>query len=148
MPTVMSQETVTAYAHCVRPLCPGNQQQPVPAVREELGVTYSERGGDLGFIEQSHVTLRFADNTDRTCPACGGPRDLTDQSRVVYANESGVDPTALVGIKYNADGTERPEKQWTADQRAELDAVQAENAQLRAQAAEFLARLEKLEGQS
>lgn len=108
MTQLISSNTVTAYAHCTRPLCDGASQQPVQALREETGVTYAEQGGDLGFVDKSFVTLRFDDDDDAACPHCGRPRELTEQARVQYQNLSGVDPDGLVGIKYGAQTRNSP----------------------------------------
>lgn len=108
MPTLMSTAEVTAFAHCPRPMCPGGEQEPVEAIREEVGVTYMESGGDSPFIEKSHVQLRFKDEAQHDCPECGHKRELTNQPRVDYPSLSGHDPSGLLGIKYGAQTRDAP----------------------------------------
>jgi hypothetical protein len=104
MPQVMNQTEVDAYAHCgTPPVCDGYDQVKVKAIREELGTTYMESGGDLPFIEKSHIHLRFADPDDAACPHCGAGRELSEQPRTTYQNLSGYDPEGLRGIKYGVD---------------------------------------------
>ncbi len=102
MPTVMKHDEVTAFAHCGRPTCEGHDQQPVKAIREEVGYTYLEGGGDLPHIEKSSVQLRYVNDEDRLCPFCERARELTENMRAEYQNLSGYDPNGLVGIKYGA----------------------------------------------
>lgn len=100
MPTILKSEEVQAFAHCgATPGCPGVEQQPVNALKEELGHTFIERGGDLGSVENSFVHLRFADETDVQCPHCGRDRELSEQARVQYTS-SGYDPNYLLTEKY------------------------------------------------
>lgn len=100
MPTIMSRGEVAAFAHCPKPLCDGYEQQPVTAVREEIGRTYAESGGDAPFVETSTVTLAFAEPGEVACPECGQTREISTQVRQEYQNLSGYDPNGLLEIKY------------------------------------------------
>lgn len=106
MPQVLTSDKVQAYAHCPRPMCEGAEQMEIEAIREEIGTTYQESGGDLPFIEKSTVHLTFADPKLAECPICGHPRDISLQSRVEYQNLSGHDPNGLIGIKYGPQSQE------------------------------------------
>lgn len=131
MPTVMSRNEVQAFAHCTNIFCPGHDQAPVLAVREELGYTYIENGGDLPFVEKSTVTLSFVDPDELACPECGRNRDLSLQTRVEYPNESGHDPRGLVQIKYRDDGSERHDGEYEREQTEQrFKALEEQNAEL------------------
>lgn len=100
MPTVLKSEEVQAFAHCgATPGCPGVEQQPVKALKQEIGHTFIERGGDLGSIENSFEHLNFADEADRSCPHCGRDREISEQARIQYT-ASGYDPNYLLTEKY------------------------------------------------
>lgn len=133
MPTVMSRDEVQAFAHCVNIFCPGHEQQPVQAVRQEIGFTYQELGGDHPFIERSTVGFEFADPEQAACPDCGRRRELSEQSRVDYENLSGHDPRGLIGIKYRDDGRERDEGEYLREQNEQrFKALEEQNAALMA----------------
>lgn len=85
MPIVTEKPTV-GYAHCVNPHCSGTTQQEVDAVHVLTEMRFRDRDPNTPFpgVENSHEAIRFADSTERPCPACGGPRDITDQRRPVY----------------------------------------------------------------
>ena len=100
MPTVISNQEITAYAHCSTPTCEGYDQQEVKVQRVEEAKTYIENGGDLPFFENSFVNLRFVSEDDRPCPHCGRARELAEQPRAAYQNLSGYDPDGLRKIKY------------------------------------------------
>lgn len=115
MPQVLSREEVVGYAHCsaIFPdpagtghgvLCDGNVQEQVPAIREEIGLTYNELGGDLHVIERSMVYVNFVNAEDATCPHCGGPRVISDQKRPAYPNQSRQDPNGLLKLMGLANG--------------------------------------------
>lgn len=138
MPTVMSRNEVQAFAHCTNIFCPGHDQVPVTAIRQELGYTYLENGGDLPFVEKSTVSLEFANPDDVQCPSCERVRELSDQPRVDYENLSGHDPRGLVGIKYRSDGSEREDGEYLQEQNEErFKALEEQNAAL-------IARLEAM----
>lgn len=98
MPTI-TQEKVSAYAHCVQPRCRGYQQEEVEALREEAAFSYAERGGDLPGTEASFVSFRFADDDNAPCPHCRGHRDLSPTPRRQYPSVSGFDPNGLLDIQ-------------------------------------------------
>lgn len=128
MPTII-ETSVTAYAHCTDPRCPGAYQQPVDGRRIETGWAYTENGGDIPGIERSHVRAEFADPQDAVCPHCSGPRDIALDPRPQYQNLSGKDPMGLLGI-----AAFDPSKPLLADPgtTAELDALKAQVAELAA----------------
>lgn len=128
---------VRAYAHCVRPRCPGYREQEVDAVRREDFYTYAEKGGDLPGIENSFVYLDFADEDERACPSCGQARDLSATARPQYQNISGHDPNGLLDIEpFDPHKQAEIRQQPVADE--ERQRMESENAELR----ERLARLE------
>lgn len=139
MPTILKSEEVQAFAHCgATPGCPGVEQQPVAALKEELGHTFIERGGDLGSVENSFVHLRFADETDVQCPHCGRDRELSEQARVQYTS-SGYDPNYLLTEKY----AEQLAKQRIAQ---EQPAVSGQESQEPDRVAELEAKFDRLMG--
>jgi hypothetical protein len=102
MPTI-TESPVDALAHCIEPRCPGYAQESVPGRRVEESFTFVELNGTAegaipGF-ERSMVRIEFADEDNRPCPHCGGPRDITDQPRVSYQNLSGHDQMGLLKMR-------------------------------------------------
>jgi hypothetical protein len=89
LPTQIKSERIIAFAHCVDPFCPGNQQQPVDADRIEDGITFHERGGDLGAFENTYVRVQVVDETALPCPHCGRVREVVEQQRPEYMPISG-----------------------------------------------------------
>lgn len=139
MPTI-TQEAVTAYAHCVQPRCQGYQQQEVEAVREEAGFTYAERGGDLPGTEASFVSLRFADDDKAPCPHCGGHRDLSLTARRQYPAVSGFDPNGLLDIQPYDPG-KQAQVAATPPTDSERLALEQEREQIRAERIELAQEL-------
>lgn len=102
MPTVTVSK-VEAFAHCADSRCRGNRQEPVKAVAENISISFLDNGGDMPGEERSMRHLRFAREADASCSVCGGPREVSDQKRPVYANVSGHDQAGLLKFK-TADG--------------------------------------------
>lgn len=102
MPTITGVP-VTAYAHCRDARCPGYQQEPVDAIRDETAYTFGD-GDRLGAgvlqntVERSNVEYRFADPDRAPCPVCSVPREITGDARKQYVNESGFDPMGLLSV--------------------------------------------------
>ena len=144
MPTLIKREEVDAFAHCGVPICDGHEQQPVKGVIEEIGVTFIERGGDLGGYENTHSYLNFASEEDRACPSCGRDREISVQARLEHA-PSGYDPKFLVYEKFGEKIAEQKDEkdQQIAELKAQLDAKERA-ADERAAALE--ARIEQLMG--
>lgn len=139
MPTVMHRDEVQAFAHCTNIFCPGHDQQPVLAIRQELGYTYADNGGSDPFIERSIVSYEFADPAEHACSECGRLRELSEQTRVEYPNQSGHDPRGLLAIKYRDDGQERSDGEYEREQNEQrFAALEAQNAALLAKLEEFV----------
>lgn len=85
----MSTEVVDGFAHCPDPLCDGYRQQEVRAIREEVGQSYTENGGDMPGIERSSVYLRFEASDEQPCPTCDRDRELSLTERKRYQPLSG-----------------------------------------------------------
>lgn len=84
MPTI-TQQHVEGYAHCRDSLCPGNEQERVPAVREQSDLYYKEWDPDgVPGVMNSTQRFMFADQADVACPYCAQNREVTDQERPVY----------------------------------------------------------------
>lgn len=94
------------YAHCRDTRCPGNQQQEVDAVRQEMSFTFGDGGGDgvwKNLVERSTIEFRFADESDAGCPVCKRPREVTGTPRPQYQPLSGFDPMGLLSVpKFDA----------------------------------------------
>lgn len=132
MPTV-TETPGRGFAHCINAHCSGNNQQEVPAVRVVTEMRFRDRDPSTPFpgVENSHETLRFASEEDRVCPACGRPREVSDQRRPVYqplsAGLSGAPPTgfdqdALLHVEKFNPGND-PRVTELAGQVAELKAL-------------------------
>lgn len=101
MPNVV-EKTVKAYAHCVRPTCPGTLQEQVEAVEVLTEYMFTDNGGDIPGVERSKYEHRFVDAADEECTHCGGRRELTDKPRRLYENLSGHPQDGLLNIpRYN-----------------------------------------------
>lgn len=137
MPTV-TEQAVTAFAHCIVSRCAGNNQESVQAIRVETGHSYEDLGGDWPFVERSHVSVRFADEADAVCPHCGERREVTLEQRKQYAPLSGHDPMGLLDIQpFDPRLQNELRQQPLAD--PERERYERENAELRE-------RMAKMEG--
>src|SRR4051794_38854370 len=97
--SIVATTEVAAFAHCGNRLdngllCPGNEQQPVRAFRDDVTHSYLDGGGDLGpFPERGMAYLRVVDPEDEACPFCSlAPRVLSEQRRPVYPKVNASDP--------------------------------------------------------
>jgi len=124
-----TREIVQGWAHCRHGLCPGYMQEQVEAVRVETEFTFRDMGGkgSVPGVERSTVELLWADPDQAACPACGTPREITDQERPVY-EMSGYDPMGLVNG--GSSGFDRMVVNSEADER--VAALEAQVAKLAA----------------
>lgn len=103
MPQV-AEAPATVFLHCRDPRCAGYNQEEAQGTRKEISFTFGDNGGDgifTHFVERSMVTFH-ADEADIPCPACGEPREATDQHRPAYQPLSGHDPMGLLkNAKFN-----------------------------------------------
>lgn len=106
MPSV-TERTVTAYAHCPNPRCPGNEPTEVQAVRRVSEFTYLENGGELPGIERSTEHWRVADPLDENC-SCGRLREISGGPRPEYAGVSGHRQDGLLHVKQFDPGQQAP----------------------------------------
>lgn len=85
--STITEDVVSAFAHCRDRACPGYEQQPVHAVRTVRSDTYQDAGGDGTFNGEyrSAEYLTFAEETDRDCGFCGRDREVALQERPDYA---------------------------------------------------------------
>jgi len=95
LPTVL-ETTVTGFASCWDPKCPGYEQEVVDVVRREVLYMREEYGGDIPGIDRS--TIAALDQSVEPCGTCGGPRIASLTERPEYAPISGQDPLALLDI--------------------------------------------------
>ena len=103
MPTV-TERPIEGLASCRNPRCSGYKQQPVQAISTLTEFSYFDLGGDVPGIERAAELIRFADpDTDEACPACGEPRLVSDQTRPIYPNVSGVAQDALLAVQKDAE---------------------------------------------
>lgn len=93
---ITTQEQIKAFAHCPDPLCLGNEQIEVQAIRTHTDVLYVDVGGTIPGTDHSHDYYAFADEDEGACEHCGTFREVTDQRRPRYRNESGQDPLTLL----------------------------------------------------
>jgi hypothetical protein len=89
MPTV-TEKTVDALASCTDGRCAGYKQQPVKAISTTTEFSYFDLGGDIPGIERATTMIRFDDLADAQCEVCGEPRLVSEQTRPVYPNVSGI----------------------------------------------------------
>lgn len=123
---------VSGFAHCVDSFCPGNAQEPVDAIHEEVFFRFTELGGDASGFERSQVHYRFADEQDAVCKTCGGPREVSPTKRPRYETSVG-----------NPDYLKQLIEQGRVKQPGEVaEAGDARIAALEAQLAEMRALLE------
>lgn len=108
----VSTEHIEAFAHCAAMTepgirCEGYEQQPVSGLRETTEFFYSDGWGGLGasdpydaavanLTERTVIRILFAAESDRACPSCGSPREISDQLRPQYDRLSDSAPDELL----------------------------------------------------
>jgi hypothetical protein len=105
-PTITRRLT-EAYAWCVNFRCElFSEQRPVVVFLELVEHTYGMRGAslDAGGVrldaaENSMEYLRFPDDVDKECSACGGHLELSQQLRPSYERLNEQDPLTLLKRK-------------------------------------------------
>jgi hypothetical protein len=102
MPTV-TEKTVDALASCTDGRCAGYKQQPVKAISTTTEFSYFDLGGDIPGIERATTMIRFDDLADAQCEVCGEPRLVSEQTRPVYPNVSGIPQDRLLNIHGDAE---------------------------------------------
>jgi hypothetical protein len=114
----VTTEETELLAHCTDPTCLGYEQQPVAGVRELVERLYGDADPDAGLNaripENSYTYLRFADEADRDCPACGRTRELSDQRRPNYDGFSGYRSDFLVQVQKHG-GVEKAMAEMTRE---------------------------------
>lgn len=139
---ITTQERVTALAHCPDPYCPGSEQAEVDAVKTHTDVLYVDVGGTIPGTDHSHDYFAFADEGEGPCEHCGLMREVTDQRRPRYRNESGQDPLALlkrqnevagkvVALEHEREVERLNREIEQRDRDAELASMRAELAELK-----------------
>lgn len=128
MPAV-TENLIQGLASCRDGRCPGYKQMEVDAVVTITAFSYFDLGGDVPGIERESILIRFSDpDTDMPCPVCGEPRLVSDQTRPIYPNVSGVPQDKLLHV---GEDSER------------VRDLQLDNANAKAQNAQMQALMER-----
>lgn len=140
--STITEETVTAFAHCRNPRCDGYRQEIVQAVKTISARNFDAEGPLSGFAENSHEYMRFADGDTAACPTCGLDREVTGQERPSYNPLSGFPQDGLIGAPaYD------PNRDVKAEAAAEeKKALEARLAEQDAKIERLLAKLDDGEG--
>lgn len=112
------EERISAYAHCGSWDCPTECRQfRVDAIKRthyrryvDLDHDHDHGAPNADSVERSWTDFEFADDSDRSCPECGGVRQLSDQERPVYNLVSGFSQDGLLKIRrgYTLDNLRAP----------------------------------------
>lgn len=122
---IVTQDTVTGYAHCTDPRCAGSVQEPdVELVKTTTSLLYTDLGGDLPHEERSTVMYTFADSEDAVCSRCSGPRECSVQKRPEYQRVVG-NQDMLLELRTGAQDRNQTE---INDLRAQVAALTASSA--------------------